>query len=366
MSELPLSDIRILDFTTLLPGPYATHLLAEMGAEVIRVESPDRPDLLKMLPPFVNGVSAAHAMINRNKRSLALDLNTAVAQDIIHRLLATHDIVIEGFRPGVMAKFGLDYEALKLIRPNLIYCSITGYGQTGPYRDRAGHDINYLALSGLASFSGRQEMGPVLSGLQIADIAGGSQHAVMALQAAIIHRMQTGAGQYLDISMTDAALNLCSMALANTLAGAKAPACGKEVLNGGSLYDFYQTRDGRYLSIGSLESKFQQGLKQALQLTQLTRPNIAEAIKAETLEHWQVHFARFDVCVEPVLNLDEAVEQDLFKQRQRFIDVPTGEPGKTVRQLANPMPFAARPEPFIGRVTGADNEWVFELLRKDS
>ena len=211
----PLKGLKVLDFSTLLPGPYATQLLADMGAEVLRVESPTRPDLLKVMPPYVGKgkakVSAAHATINRNKKSIAIDLKHESAKAIVERLLSEYDIVVEQFRPGVMARLGLDYDALKQKQGKLIYCSITGYGQSGPYRDRAGHDINYLALSGLASYAGRRDTGPILSSTQIADIAGGSHHAVMAILAAVIERQVSGEGQYLDISMSDAALALSTM-----------------------------------------------------------------------------------------------------------------------------------------------------------
>lgn len=336
---LPLTGIRILDFTTLLPGPYATHLLSEMGAEVTRIEAPDRPDLLKMMPPLVDGVSAAYRLINRNKQTMLLDLKSGEARAKIHALLQSHDIVLEGFRPGVMQKFGLDYDSLKPHCPGLIYCSITGYGQTGPYRDRAGHDINYLALSGLASYSGTQKSGPVLSGLQIADIAGGSHHAVMAIQGAIIERLRTGTGQYLDISMTDCALNLNALHLAGVLAGGRSPQCGSDLLNGGSFYGYYETADGRYLSIGSLEPKFQQGLQLALNLRQLNRDSLTATIRSHTLSYWVDHFANVDVCVEPVLNLDEVVTLPLFLQRNRFVEVPDAPSGEHLRQPANPMPF---------------------------
>ena len=204
--SLPLKGIKILDFSTLLPGPYATQLLADMGAEVLRIESPTRPDLVKFMPPMLGKgkgkVSAVHACLNRNKQCMAIDLKSAEAEEIVHKLVKEYDIVIEQFRPGVMKRLGLDYESLKKAQPKLIYCSITGYGQTGPLKNKAGHDINYLALSGLASYSGRKETGPVLSGTQIADIAGGSHHAVMAIQAAIIQRSVNETGQYLDVSMS--------------------------------------------------------------------------------------------------------------------------------------------------------------------
>ncbi|NWE68242.1 CoA transferase, partial [Pseudomonas gingeri] len=157
----PLASLKVLDFSTLLPGPFASLLLADMGAEVLRIESPSRLDLLRVLPPHDQGTSAAHAYLNRNKRSLALDLKQPEAVAIVHQLVREYDILLEQFRPGVMDRLGLGYETLKTINPRLIHVAITGYGQTGPYRDRAGHDLNYLALSGLASYTGRQDAGPL-------------------------------------------------------------------------------------------------------------------------------------------------------------------------------------------------------------
>ena len=200
-SQGPLTGLKVLDFSTLLPGPYATQMLADMGAEVLRVEAPGRYDMMRDVEPKINGASCAHGSVNRNKRSLALDLKHPEAGNIIRKLLADYDIVVEQFRPGVMKRLGLDYDSLAATNPRLIYCSITGYGQTGPLKDRAGHDINYLSLAGLASFSGRKETGPVLSGTQIADVGGGSHHAVMGILAAVIQRHTTGKGQYIDISV---------------------------------------------------------------------------------------------------------------------------------------------------------------------
>jgi alpha-methylacyl-CoA racemase len=183
----PLQGLRVLDFSSLLPGPYASMMLADMGAEILRVQSPTHPDLLSTVAPFfVDGdqqQSYAYLTINRNKRSIALDLKKPECVEVVKKLVGQYDIVLEQFRPGVMQKLGLDYDTLKAINPGLIYCSITGYGQTGPYKDKAGHDINYLALSGLASYG---ETGPVLSGTQIADIAGGSNQAVISILAAVL------------------------------------------------------------------------------------------------------------------------------------------------------------------------------------
>ncbi len=260
----PLSGLKVLDFSTLLPGPYATLLMADMGADVLRVEALKRPDMLRSTPPMVDGISAAHATINRNKRSLAVDLKKKSAIELMKKLVASHDVLVEQFRPGVMARLGLDYETLKAINPGLIYCSITGYGQTGPMANRAGHDINYLSLSGLASYTGRKRSGPVPPGVQVADVAGGSHHAVMGILAAVFQRQGTGQGQHIDISMSDAALSLNAVFGASYLAGGKVPGLEEDLLNGGIFYDFYQTSDNRYLSVGSLEPQFATGFFQAI------------------------------------------------------------------------------------------------------
>ena len=364
---LPLTGIKILDFSTLLPGPYATQLLADMGAEVLRVESPTRPDLVKFMPPNVGGVSAAHASLNRNKQSIAIDLKHEQAKEIIHKLIKDYDIIIEQFRPGVMQRLGLDYETLKQKQTKLIYCSITGYGQTGPLKDRAGHDINYLALSGLASYSGRKETGPVLSGTQIADIAGGSHHAVMAIQAAIIQRAVTGEGQYLDISMSDAALALSTMFGASALAGGQTPKLGSEMLNGGLFYDYYETADDRYLSLGSLEPVFATKVLKALDMTDWmakladqrpdaqkeVRKKFSEVFKQQTLAHWMSIFEPLDACVEPVLSLDEAFEHPHFKARGMIINAINAK-GDSIRQINTALPFGGNSKHQAGKSTGAD------------
>lgn len=254
----PLSSLKVLDFSTLLPGPFASLLLADMGADVLRVESPGRMDLVRVLPPHVDGTSASHAYLNRNKRSIGLDLKRQGAREVVLELVREYDIVLEQFRPGVMDKLGVGYEALKAANPRLIYVAITGYGQTGPYRERAGHDINYLALAGVASYTGRRERGPLPLGVQLADLAGGSLHGVMGLLAAVIHRQQTGEGQFVDISMTDCAFSLNGMAGAGYLAAGVEPEMEALALNGGSFYDYYRTRDGRWFSVGSLEPQFMQ------------------------------------------------------------------------------------------------------------
>jgi len=377
--SLPLAGLKVLDFTTLLPGPYATQLLADMGAEVLRIESPTRPDLVKLMPPFVGSgtekVSAAHATLNRNKQSMAIDLKQAGAQGIIHKLLPEYDIVIEQFRPGVMQRLGLDFDTLKAIQPKLIYCSITGYGQTGPLKDRAGHDINYLALSGLASFSGRQDTGPVLSGTQIADIAGGSHHAAMAIMAAVIQRSTTGEGQYLDISMSDAAMTLATMFGSNALTSGEDPDYGHEMLNGGLFYDYYQTADGRHISIGSLEPNFALALltllelddwkntlaDQSHQMQQQLKTVISEKIQAHSLEYWQAAFAKVDACVEPVLTMNEAFKHPHFIARG-MVTKALDESGNPIEQINSALPFTRQEPHRIGKTLGADTLNVMQKL----
>jgi crotonobetainyl-CoA:carnitine CoA-transferase CaiB-like acyl-CoA transferase len=372
--SLPLNGLKILDFSTLLPGPYATQLLSDMGAEVLRIESPTRPDLLKMMPPMVGKVSAAHATINRNKKSLALDLKKPQAKDIIKKLLSEYDIVVEQFRPGVMSRLGLGYSEVKAINPSVIYCSITGYGQTGPLKDRAGHDINYLALSGLASYSGTKESGPMLSATQIADIAGGSHHAVMAILAAYIQRTTNGEGQHLDISMSDAALSLNTMFGAAALADAKPPGLGTEMLNGGLFYGYYQTADDKYLSIGSLEPNFAAGLLSLLGLQDCmnliadVRPASQEKLKkaiqdkisAQSRTYWVEAFAAIDVCVEPVLDFNEAAQHPHFVERGMVVQA-LDEHGNSVQQLKSALPFPAT-QVTMGAELGRHTQEVMQSL----
>lgn len=373
----PLASLKVLDFSTLLPGPFASLLLADMGAEVLRIESPTRMDLLRVLPPHDHGVSASHAYLNRNKRSLALDLKRPEALEVIRQLLQDHDIVLEQFRPGVMERLGLGYEALNAINPRLIYVSITGYGQTGPYKDRAGHDINYLALAGLASQTGRRDQGPLPLGIQAADIAGGSLHGVIGLLAAVIARQHSGQGQHLDISMTDCVFSLNAMAGAGYLACGVEPGMEQQVLNGGSFYDYYRSRDGRWLSVGSLEPVFMRQLCQALGRPELAAqglsplPEQQRALKQALQIEFEKHdfaelcqlFAGLDACVEPVLSLAEAVEHPQLQARQLLSQVPR-EDGSLQTQMACPLKFSdGLPEPrHIGARLGAHSDQVLAEL----
>jgi alpha-methylacyl-CoA racemase len=337
----PLAGLRILDFSTLLPGPYATMMLADLGAEVVRVESPDRDDLVRSMAPRIGGQSAAFRYLNRGKRSVTLDLKHGDAQALVKQMVRDYDIVIEQFRPGVMKRLGLDYAALSAVNPALIYCSVTGFGQTGDYASRAGHDINFLALSGVASHMGRASDGPAPLGVQVADVAAGSHPAVIGILAAVIQRNATGQGCEIDISMADNSFALQALLGTGALNGEADPAPESHFLNGGGFYDYYATRDGRYMAVGSLEPQFKQRLLSALGLDALAqasdrvlKPAIREVFATQGFEHWCAVFAQIDCCVEPVLTVSEAAGHPAFSSRGL---VMTNEDGE--RQVASAIRF---------------------------
>ncbi len=377
-ANTPLAGLKVLDFSTLLPGPFATLMLADLGAEVIHVESPTRIDLVRVMPPYADGQATAHAYLNRNKQSLTLDLKNPASIEKVKQLLGEFDIVVEQFRPGVMQRLGLGYDDLKAINPRLIYCSITGYGQTGSHKDRAGHDINYVSLAGIAGHSGRKDSGPPAMGIQVADVAGGSLHAVIGVLAAVIERSKSNQGQHIDISMTDCAFTLNNMAASAQVAGGEDQAPETATLNGGSYYDYFKTADGRYISVGSLEPQFMMGLSAALELPilaqkgasmfdddrQAVKQAVRDTIAAKPFAHWQQVFAALDVCVEPVLSLKEATESQLAQERGWIIDVPLSAQSQAhQKQLACPIKFSrstARYD-YVGQQLGEANDKLGEV-----
>jgi crotonobetainyl-CoA:carnitine CoA-transferase CaiB-like acyl-CoA transferase len=369
----PLNGLRILDFTTLLPGPYATMVLADMGAEVLRILSDSYPDIAAFLPPFLAGsdLSCNLAYLGRGKHCLNLNLKKKSAVEIVHRLIQKYDIVIEQFRPGVMAKLGLSYEDLKVANPSLIYCSLTGYGQTGPLAGRAGHDINYLARSGLMDYSGTKDKGPSLTGMQIADVASGSNNSVIGILAAVIHRKDTGKGQYIDISMTDGVMAFNSMMATTYLAGAAEPKREQELLNGGSLYDFYETKDGQYISFGGIEAQFFAAFCRIIGRENLiphgiipfnlekVKKEIREIFLQKTRDQWTEIFSQVDACVEPVLSLAEAIADENTRAREMIVEfiLPSGE---KLKQIANPIKFSSTKQEYrsIGCAAGTHTREV--------
>jgi alpha-methylacyl-CoA racemase len=349
--EFPLSQMKILDFTTLLPGPYGTMVLADHGADIIKIENFRNPDLLRALPPFVDSLSAGFAQLNRGKKFMGLDLKKEESREVVYRLVRDYDIVIEQFRPGVMERLGIGYERLRKINSSLIFCSITGYGQTGDFSGRAGHDINYLALSGISSFSGKKESGPSLNGIQVADIAGGGMSMVIAVLIAYIKRLSTGTGEKIDISMTDSVFSLAACTAAGILAGEKAPDAESTLLNGGHVYDYYLTSDGRYLSVGPIEEKFFKEFCSIIGIEmfdpspggtdrsiQEMKSEIARKISEKKLDEWTGIFRKADACVEPVLNLHEAISSPPLSEREMVVRVKNSS-GNEIQQVGNPLKY---------------------------
>lgn len=354
-----LSNLKIIDFSTLLPGPFATLMLADLGAEVIHVQRPTEAK-----------VSIMDNYLNRSKSSITLDLKKEESIEKIKKLVKDYDIILEQFRPGVMERLGLGYEQLKEVNSKIIYCSLTGFGQTGPYRDRPGHDINYVSMAGLASYSGTKLHGPANVGTQIADIAGGSLHAAIGILSAVIYRERTGKGQSLDISMTDCSLTLNAVSAPSYFVDGKNPEPEGTLLNGGTFYGYFKTKDSRYFSVGSLEPKFRKFLCEGIgqeDLFELSMSHdpvdmnkfkqaLKEAFLSKTFEEWQEIFGKIEACVEPVLTFEEVCDHPHTVARGMIIDVPDLEGGYQ-KQIACPIKSSVfTPEyKHIGLQPGANN-----------
>lgn len=367
----PLEGMKILDFTYLLPGPFGTMMLADLGADIIKVENSEAPDIVRLLPPHENGVSAIYAHLNRGKKSLSMNLKHDAARDIIRRLVRDYDVVIEQFRPGTMDRLGIGYRELSEVNPSVIYCSLTGYGQTGSYADRAGHDINYMALSGVESISGRKDTGPVLTGIQVADLASGAKNAAIGILAAYIGRTRTGKGDYIDVSITDGVFSMSVFATAGYLAGGREPVRG-DLLSGGALYDFYAAADGGYLSVGPIEQKFFAAFCDCIGCGDIAttgimnwnnKERVARAIAEKPLAYWRGVFRKCDACVEPVYSISEAVSNPPLSERDMVVPVKTAS-GDEVRQIGNPIKFSSGHHyaPAAGVSLGYHNEEILSKL----
>src|SRR5882724_11177708 len=251
-----LQGIRVLDLSRMLPGPYCSMMLADLGAEVIKIEEPKIGDPTRRSPPMIDAQSAPFAQVNRNKKSIAIDLKHAEGRAIFMKLASTADCVLEQFRPGVVDRLGINYAAVAEVNPRIVYCSLTGFGQDGPHRERSGHDLNYLALSGVLGLTTDERGKPVIPGVQVADLAG-AMIAGFAILAALLARERTSQGQYLDVSMFDVMLSMLPIPAAHEFAGKSIPVGGKYVLSGQyPFYNVYETSDGNYMTLGALEPKF--------------------------------------------------------------------------------------------------------------
>jgi alpha-methylacyl-CoA racemase len=344
----PLNGLFVLDFTTLLPGPLATLMLAEAGAEVLKIEQPGGENA-RRFPPFVGNESAAFAMLNRGKASIALDLKIGADQEKLVPLIKRADILVEQFRPGVMDRLGLGYGDLKKINPRLIYCSISGYGQSGPRVHEAGHDINYIGNTGLLDLQPGFADHPVVPPMLAADIAGGSFPAVINILLALRARDRSGQGCRIDIAMTDAMFTFTWAALAIGAATGRFPKSGDLWLVGGSpRYQIYPAKDGRLIACGALEPKFWAAFTEVIGLPKefvddarnpmATRDAVAKLILTKTSDEWRPTFATADCCATVIVPLEEAMRDPHFVERGLFAHQVGTESGKTVPAL--PLPIA--------------------------
>jgi len=347
-ATLPLSGLRVIDLSRLLPGPYATLVLADMGAEVIKLEAPRGGDYLRAFPPSLEGskYGARFGALNTDKKSIAVDLKKPEGVAVARKLILSADIVVESFRPGVMDRLGLGYEALKAEHPGLIFCAISGYGQDGPYTHRAGHDLNYVGMAGVMAFAGPADGPPQLPAVQVADIGAGALWPLIGILSALHARHSTGQGALIDASMTDGSLGFLQMELAEFLTKGTVPPRGENMLTGGqSCYGVYETSDGGYMTVGALEPKFWAAFCKAverpdlmarhlgtIEKTTATRGILEELFKTKTRAEWEAVFATVEACVEPVLMPDELVDHPLHVARKNVIEDDRG-----MRRIRTPM-----------------------------
>jgi alpha-methylacyl-CoA racemase len=374
MSDLPLEGIRVLDLSRLLPGGFCSLLLADFGADVIKVEDTGAGDYLRWWAPYYEGAedsarSALFLALNRGKRSIRLNLKTAEGREVLLRAAREADVVLESFRPGVLDRLGVGYDALREVNPGIVYCAITGYGQDGPHRDRSGHDINYLGLVGLLGLTGEADGPPVQSAGQIADVGGGSLMAAFGILAALRERERSGEGQVVDVSMADGALSWLSMVAAAYLADGVVPRRGELELAGALVcYRPYRCADG-WVTLGALEPKFWQAWcrgvgREDLVDGQFARAGSAthrevEAVFAErTREQWRAFASEHDCCLEPVLELDEALDSDHVRARAMVVELDQPGAQRPVRLLGVPVKLGRtpgapdrRPGPALGEHT---------------
>ncbi len=355
----PLDGLRVLDLSRLLPGPYCSLILADFGAEVIRIEPPDGGDWLRHVPPLEEGVSVLFRALNRGKKSLALNLKAPEGRAVFLRLVETADVLLEGFRPDVMERLGLGYERLARANPRLIYCALTGYGPEGPYRDRAGHDLNYIGLAGLLDLTGPRDGPPVIPGTQIADLTG-ALWAAIGILLAVVARQRTGRGQRVDASFLGAALACLPLPVARQRGGLPMARGGSDLTGGVVCYQVYETADGGYLTLAALEPQFWAAFCQAVGREELIGEQYAPAVpgqptyealralfRSRTRQEWAGMLAETDACCEPVYTLAEALASPPVEALEMLTDIGLLPP---VRLSAGPSP-APVPAPALGQHT---------------
>lgn len=370
--SLPLEGIIVLDLSRLLPGPYCSWLLADFGARVIKVEDTEAGDYLRDMAPLVDGLNPAFITLNRNKESIAVNLKQEQGREVFLKLVEKTDVLLEGFRPGVMDKLGLGYAALRQVNPGLIYCSLTGYGQHGPYRDLVGHDLNYISIAGILGLNAPDGGPPVVPGTQVGDIGGGALMAACAILMALVGRQKTGEGRYLDVAMLDGLISFLSIPAMEYLATGRVVQAGQSaVLGEFACYHIYETSDHRYLSLAALEEKFWAkfcrllGKEEWIPLQFAGSPQkeavisgVQEILGDRTRQEWLDFFAGAEVCLAPVNAVDEVFRDPQVAARELVMEAEHPVAGK-FPQLASPLKLSGvqvsirRPAPLQGENTAA-------------
>jgi len=351
-----LSGLRVLDASRLLPAALCTQMLADLGADVLKVEEPGRGDYQRSFPPMARHDSGTFLLCNRNKKSMTLNLKDQRGKEIFKDLARSSDILVEGFRPGVMERLGLDYQTMRDVNPRLVYCSVSGYGQTGPYRLAAGHDLNYMGIAGSLPLFAKTPGQPLVPGLLVADIGGGSLMAVYGILAAILARHQTGQGQHVDVSMMDGAMAFLAYHAAEPLFGNHDPQGGEYRNAGGAAcYNIYTCRDGGQVTLGALEQHFWHRFCDAAGCPDLKEEQFPEGAAREeqftkvraifvqrTRAEWMDIFAANDIPAGPVNTIREAFHDPQVKAREMLVHIDHPTEGR-IPQLGFPVKFSHTP-----------------------
>jgi crotonobetainyl-CoA:carnitine CoA-transferase CaiB-like acyl-CoA transferase len=370
----PLAGMKVLDLTRLLPGGYCTMLFSDLGADVLKIEEPGKGDYIRWMEPFKGGHSSGHLALNRGKRSMTLNLKHEKGREVLLRLAGDFDVLVESFRPGVMDRLGVGYERLAQENPGIVYCAITGYGQDGPYKDRAGHDANYLGFAGVLSVIGPRDGDPVIAGVQIADVGGGGMMAAVGILAALQERARTGRGRFVDISMMDGALSWLGFHTAGYFIDGVAPKRGQMRLSGQlACYRIYRTSDGKHVTVGALEPQFWAALCKALDVPEFIERQMAPSEEQDTMgeriqeillrrtrDEWVNELADLDACFGPVNDFGEAFDDPQIVARGMRVEVPTSEGPATV--VGNPIKTVGEEQPELGPPPGF-GEHTDETLR---
>lgn len=373
----PLEGIRVIDYTRLYPGPFGTQLLGDLGAEVIKLEDKNSPDYIRFFPPTFNKESAGYMAVNRNKKSFALDMRSDAGKKLFFGLVKKSDVVVEQYRPGVMDKMGLGYDKAKEVNPKIIYCSITGFGQTGPYAQVPGHDMNYMGLAGISDIIGPKDGEPIIPGIQVADVAGGGLMSVIGVLSALIARERTGKGQEVDVSMFDGILPFMGMIYANYLAGGGLPERGNTFLSGGLVcYNIYRTKDDRFITLGALEHKFWKRVCELIERPEWIdmqyiqgeekeeiQRELTEIILEKTRDEWVGIFRGEESMTEAILTIDEVEKDPHALARDMIVEMEHPTEGK-VKAIGIPIKFSdteakdINPPPILGE----HNEEILRLI----